>query len=76
VRAGFDWPRPDRRREFHRARIATGADGEPEAIVHPSRSAGVLSSVVWADGLVEIPEGQAIRRGEPVSFIPFECLLH
>ena len=35
VRAGFDWPRPDRRREFHRARLATGPDGEPEAIVLP-----------------------------------------
>ena len=76
VRAGFDWLRPDRRREFHRARLATGPNGEPEAIVYPSRSAGVLSSVVWADGLVEIPEGQAVRRGEPVIFIPFEGLFH
>ncbi len=76
VRAGFDWPRPDRRREYHRARLQTGADGGAEAIVHPSRSAGVLSSVVWADGLVEIPEGREIRQGEPVVFIPFEGLFH
>lgn len=76
VRAGFDWQRPDRRREFHRARLQSGPNGETEVVVHPSRSAAVLSSVTWADGFVEIPEGQAIRRGELVDFISFDALLH
>lgn len=76
VRAGFDWPQPDRRREYHRARLATGTDGWPEVLVHPSRSAAALSSVVWADGLVELREGRSVRRGEPVRFIPFAGLLH
>ena len=76
VRAGFDWPRPDRRTEFHRARLQTGADGAPELMVFPSRSSAALSSVAWAEGLVEIPPGQAIRRGESVDFIPFAHLLH
>lgn len=76
MRAGFDWPRPDKRFEYHRARIQPGADGEAEVIVYPSRSSAVLSSVVWAEGLIEIPPGQVIRRGDPVAFIPFAELLH
>jgi molybdopterin molybdotransferase len=75
VRAAFDWPRPDKRREFHRARMQIGSDGLPELVVFPSRSSAVLSSVVWADGLVEIPEGRVITRGDWVDFIPFEGLL-
>jgi len=76
VRAGFDWQRPDRRREFHRARLEPGPDGELEAVVHPSRSSGVLSSVTWAEGFLELREGQVVRRGDLVDFIPFDALLH
>ena len=75
VRAGFDWPRPDKRREFHRARLERGSDGEPEVQVHPSRSSGVLSSVTWANGLAVIAEGRVVHRGDPVPFIPFSELL-
>jgi molybdopterin molybdotransferase len=74
MRAGFDWPRPDKRREFHRARIQTGEDGTPELAVFPSRSSAVLSSVAWADGLVEIPENHVIHKGDLVDFIPFAGL--
>jgi molybdopterin molybdotransferase len=75
VRAGFDWPRPDKRRELHRARLEPGPDGELEVRVHPSRSSGVLSSVTWANGLAVIAEGRALRRGDPIPFIPFSELL-
>ncbi len=75
VRAGFDWPHPDRRREFLRGRLELGPDREWEVRVHPSRSAGALSSAAWADGLVEIPEGRTIARGDPVDYIPFSGLL-
>lgn len=75
ARAGFDWPKPDQRREFHRARLSPAADGEPEVSVYPSRSSAVLSSVAWANGLVVIPEGHRITRGEPVSFLPFSELI-
>jgi molybdopterin molybdotransferase len=75
VRAGFDWPRPDSRRELHRARLAAGPDGELEVQVHPSRSSGVLSSVTWANGLAVIAEGRVLRRGDPLPFIPFSELL-
>ncbi len=76
VRAAFDWPRPDKRTEFHRARLQTGADGETELAVFPSRSSAVLSSVAWADGFVQLAAGQVIQRGDAVDFIPFADLLH
>jgi molybdopterin molybdotransferase len=69
--AGFDWPRPDKRREFLRVRLA--ADGSLE--LFPNQSSGVLTSVVWADGLVDNPPGQAIRRGEVLRWIPLPALL-
>ena len=73
--AGFDWPRPDKRREFQRARIAVGDDGLPVVEVYPSRSSAVLSSVAWAQGLVVIPEGKIIAKGDPVDYLPFSELL-
>lgn len=75
VPAAFDWPKPDRRREFHRARLERDAAGDARLLVHPSRSSGVLSSVTWANGLAVIAENQVIRPGDPVEFIPFQELL-
>ena len=73
--ADFDWPRPDKRREFQRARLEYDATGKPRLTVHPSRSSGVLSSVTWANGLVVIPEGRKIQCGDEVEFLPFNEML-
>lgn len=69
--AHFDWPRADRRREFLRVRrnAAGGLD------LFPNQSSGVLTSVVWCDGLVDLPAGRTIARGDSVSFIPMAALL-
>ncbi|MBK7849357.1 MAG: molybdopterin molybdotransferase MoeA [Zoogloea sp.] len=69
--AAFDWPRPDRRREFLRARIAE--DGR--VMLFPNQGPGVLTSTVWADGVIDNPPGQAIAAGDRVSFIPYSELL-
>jgi molybdopterin molybdotransferase len=74
AKAGFDWPRPGKRREFQRARLEPGEDGQPRVTVHPSRSSAVLSSVAWANGLAVIPDGQILREGDPIEFIPFREL--
>jgi molybdopterin molybdotransferase len=66
MRAGFDWPRPDKRREFLRVRVA--ADGRLELFAN--QGSGVLTSTVWADGLVDVPPGQAIVAGEWVAYRP------
>ena len=70
LRADFDWTKPDRRNEFLRARIndAGGLD------LFPNQGSGVLTSTVWADGLVDNPPGQAIAKGDIVRFIPFASL--
>jgi molybdopterin molybdotransferase len=70
-RADFDWPRPDRRREFLRAR--RNAAGGLE--LFPNQSSGVLTSAVWGDGLVDNPAGRAIRFGDSVDYLPFAELL-
>ena len=67
LRADFDWPKPDARREFLRAR--RNADGGLDLFAN--QSSGVLTSAVWADGLIDNPPGQAIGRGDAVRFVPF-----
>jgi len=73
--ADFDWHRPDKRREYARARIKANGLGQLMAEVYPSRSSGVLSSVTWADGLVVIEPGEIIHKGDQVKFIAFNELL-
>jgi molybdopterin molybdotransferase len=69
--AHFAWPRPDKRREFLRAR--RNAQGGLE--LFPNQSSGVLTSTVWADGLVDVAAGRTIARGELVPFLPLPELL-
>ena len=58
-----------------RARLEIGADGRPVAHKFPSDSSGVLTSMVEADGLVDMPESaSAIRPGDMVDFLPFTGL--
>jgi molybdopterin molybdotransferase len=71
LRADFDWPRADRRREFLRARV--NGDGALE--LFGNQSSGVLTSAVWGDGLVDNPGGQVIARGDLVRFLPFAELM-
>jgi molybdopterin molybdotransferase len=75
VRAGFDWPEPGSRREFVRVRVEPAADGEPVATIYPDQSSDVLSSVVWADGLADIPAGVTLAKGDGVGYLPFSGLI-
>lgn len=70
VRADFDWPRADKRREFLRVRrnAAGGLD------LFPNQGSGVLTSTVWGDGVIDCAPGQPIARGDRVRFIPFSEL--
>ncbi|HRO61409.1 MAG TPA: molybdopterin molybdenumtransferase MoeA, partial [Burkholderiaceae bacterium] len=69
--AGFDWPKPDRRREFLRVRV--GEQGTLE--LFPNQGSAVLTSTVWGDGLVDNPPETPIRSGETVRYLPFSMLL-
>ena len=72
VPAAFDWPKADARREFLRVRL----DADGALALYPNQSSGVLTSVDWADGLVDNPPGNVIRRGDTVRFLPFSELLN
>ncbi len=72
LRADFDWPQPDRRREFLRVKL--NQDGGLD--LFPNQSSGVLTSTVWADGLVDTPAGQRIARGDVVRFLPLDALVN
>ena len=71
ITAHFDWRKADKRREFLRVRrnAAGGLD------LFANQSSGVLTSAVWADGLVDNPAGQTIAHGDSVQFIPFSELM-
>jgi len=71
LRADFDWPRADRRQEF--LRVKRNAQGGLD--LYPNQSSGVLTSVVWGDGLVDNPPGRAIARGDTVQYVGLSELL-
>jgi molybdopterin molybdotransferase len=70
ARADFDWAEPDARREF--LRVKWNAQGGLD--LYPTQDSAVLTSTAWADGLVDNPAGQAIRKGEMVRFLPYSEL--
>jgi molybdopterin molybdotransferase len=70
ARSDFDWPEPDSRREF--LRVKWNAQGGLD--LYPTQDSAVLTSTAWADGLVDNPAGQAIRKGETVRFLPYSEL--
>ncbi|MBY0578400.1 MAG: molybdopterin molybdotransferase MoeA [Burkholderiales bacterium] len=69
VKADFDWE-AGKRAEWLRAKL----DGESRARIYSSQGSAMLTSLVWADGLVEVPPGVCVQRGEMVRFTPFSEL--
>ncbi|MBK4736833.1 molybdopterin molybdotransferase MoeA [Noviherbaspirillum pedocola] len=72
LRADFDWAKPDRRNEFLRVRV--NAEGGLDLFTN--QGSGVLTSTVWADGLIDVAPGQPIARGDMLRFIPFNQMLY
>ncbi|MEO8525492.1 MAG: gephyrin-like molybdotransferase Glp [Caldimonas sp.] len=71
TRADFAWPRADKRREFLRVRRNAGGGLD----LFANQGSGVLTSTVWADGLVDNPGGTTIAPGDTVRYLPFAELL-
>lgn len=67
--ANFDWPKPDRRREFLRVKITSDASGAPVLDLWPNQGSGVMSSLAWADGLVDLAPETKIARGDTVRYL-------
>jgi molybdopterin molybdotransferase len=76
VRAAFTYKKKIARREYVRVNLRKGEDGVLEAVKFPREGAGLLSSLVDTDGLVEL--GEAIERVEPgqtVGFLAYASLV-
>lgn len=76
VRAAFTYKKKAGRREYVRAHLRRATDGSLEAVKFPREGAGLLSSLVETDGLVELGEQvKGIQPGESVSFLAYSSLV-
>ena len=75
VRADFQFRRKPGRREWLRARLRFDPDQALLASIYHTNSSGALSSLCWADGLIELPEDCAgVAPGDAVDYLPFSGL--
>lgn len=65
--AHFDLPKADKRREFLRVR----RNQQGGLDLFANQSSGVLTSVVWGDGVVDNPAGRTIAHGDMLNFCSF-----
>ena len=72
VPANFDYIKKTGRREWVRAVLESDKMGKLQAKKFSKSGAGILSSMVAADGLVELSEETThVKKGDVVNFLPF-----
>ncbi len=70
--ANFQFRRKPGRREWLRARLRLDSERNQVVSIYHTNSSGALSSLAWADGLVELPEDCAgVALGDAVEYLPF-----
>jgi molybdopterin molybdotransferase len=75
VIALFDHQHRPGRREFLRARLRAQAGGRLGAETFGSTGSGMLSSLTWSDGLIELSEDTGdVAAGDIVSYLPYHGL--
>ena len=76
VRAAFAYKKKIARREYVRVNLRRGENGVLEAVKFPREGAGLLSSLVDTDGLVELGEGiEHVEPGQAVGFLAYASLV-
>ena len=75
VRSDFEWLRPAERRELVRARLEPKEDGTLVAVIYPKQGSDVMMSTTWSEGLIDIPAGTVVRRGDSMQYYSFVELL-
>ena len=76
VRAAFSYRKKIGRREYVRVTLRKTDDGVLEAIKFPREGAGLLSSLVDTDGLVELGEAiTVVEPGQAVGFLSYASLI-
>lgn len=75
VRAAFSYTKKVGRREYVRVSLRRGHGGEFEAVKFSREGAGLLSSLVDTDGLVELDEAVTeVKPGQIVGFLDYSSL--
>lgn len=74
VVAGFEKSGNDKRQEYARGRLELDGEGRQVVRLFSNASSGVMTSVVWANGLVVLPPLTPVAIGDLVDFIPFSEL--
>jgi molybdopterin molybdotransferase len=76
VRAAFSYRKKIARREYVRARLRRASDGALEATKFLREGAGLLSSLVDTDGLIELGEEVTqVEPGQTVGFLSYASLI-
>jgi len=76
VRAAFAYKKKIARREYVRVVLRKAPDGVLEAAKFPREGAGLLSSLVDTDGLVELGEDiTQVQPGQTVGFLSYASLI-
>ena len=76
VRAAFNYTKKAGRREYVRVSLRRSGEGVLEATKFPREGAGLLSSLVDTDGLVELSEETTIvKPGQMVGFLDYSHLI-
>jgi molybdopterin molybdotransferase len=73
--AGFDWLQRNKRRQYLRARLVCGSDGQPSVQLHPQQSSAMLAAACWADGLAVVEREQLLHKHDSVTFLSFAELM-
>jgi molybdopterin molybdotransferase len=72
VTAQFSMKKKAGRREWVRVRVVDDGAGSPSAQKFPRDGAGIISSMVDADGLIELSEDvTGVAPGDILDFLPF-----
>lgn len=76
VRAEFNYRKKGGRREYIRVTLKQDDDGTFSIMKFPREGAGLLSSLVQTDGLVELGEDvSGVKPGDVLNFLPYSSLL-
>jgi molybdopterin molybdotransferase len=76
VRAAFTYKKKLGRREYVRVNLRKDEKGVLEAVKFPREGAGLLSSLVDTDGLVELGETiEQVEPGQTVGFLAYASLV-
>ena len=70
--AQFSMKKKPGRREWSRGRYSIDTTGKPVVEKYFTDGSGIVSSLIWANGLIELPEDiTEVKEGDPVTILPF-----